>query len=178
MAVFMEMATTLRHNRLIRTLSSEIIEFERRNEAYALSEEGTLVYWGNRKEPDFIKLVNIEEIEDVDRFKQITINDLYYVQSDFFMFKKNKYLYNERETRIAGQPDLIVEIWSEDNTEFGRKTKLDLYSSSPVTEHWYAEQDSNEVICYLGRDRLENQYLTDVLVTRDGLRFDLRYLAL
>ena len=39
------------------------------------------------------------------------------------------------------------------------------------------EQDSNEVACYLGRDRIDNQSLSNILATRDGLKFDLRYLA-
>ena len=43
---------------------------------------------------------------------------------------------------------------------------------------WYImEQDSNEVACYFGRNRIDDQSLTDILVTRDGLKFDLRYLA-
>ena len=178
MEIFMEMSTSGRHNRLAGTFFGRVIDFLRKKEAYALSEEGALVYWGEKKEPHLIRLVNVDEIENVDRFKKVIIHDLHYVQPDFFMFKKNPYLHNERETKIAGYPDLIVEIWSEDNTPFDRKIKFGLYSSSPITEHWYIEQDSNEVACYYGDKRIESQSLTDVLVTRDGIEFDLRYLAL
>jgi len=38
--------------------------------------------------------------------------------------------------------------------------------------------DSNEVICYIGKNRIDNQNLADVLVTRSGVEFDLRYLAI
>jgi len=178
MEIFMKMATTDRHNILTGTLFSRIVNLLEKKEAYALSEEVALVYWGDKKEPDFIRLVNIEEIEDVDEFTKEIIHDLNYVQPDFVLFKKNPYLRNKRGTKIAGYPDLIVEVWSVDNTTYDRKVKLDLYSSSPVTEHWYIEQNSNEVVCYYGDRRIESQYLTDILVTRDGLKFDLRYLAI
>jgi len=178
MEIFMEMSTSARHNRLSGTFFGEILNLLRKKEVYALHEEGALVYWGARKEFDFIRLVDVNEIEDVDEFITETIHDLYYVQPDFFLFKKNPYLHNKKETKIAGYPDLIVEVWSEDNTTFDRKIKLGLYSSSPITEHWYIEQNSNEVVCYYGDKRLENQSLMNVLVSRDGLKFDLRYLAI
>jgi len=68
-------------------------------------------------------------------------------------------------------------VWSKNNPQFDRELKLLLYSSSPVTEHWYIDQDSNEVVCYYGSGRIKDQCLTDVLVTLGGLKFDLRYLA-
>jgi Uma2 family endonuclease len=149
-----------------------------KNEVYALHEEGALVHWGQKNKNDLIALVDIKDINDVEDFTQIIINELDYVQPDFFLFKENLYLHNKRETKVAGYPDLIIEVWSNDNTKFDRELKLNLYSSSPITEHWYIEQDSNEVSCYFGRDKIENQSLTDILLTRDGLNFDLRYLAI
>ena len=174
----MPMATTGRHNRITTTLSGRILNLVEKNEAYALQEECALVHWGNKSKNDLISLIGLKDIDDIDEFLKETIYDLDYVQPDFFFFKNNKYLHNERETRIVGCPDLIVEVWSKDNSKFDREMKLKLYSSSPITEHWYIEQDSNEVICYLGRGKIENQCLTDVLVTLDGLKFDLRYLAI
>ena len=178
MDIFMPMSTTSHHNKLINTFIGDVLNLIRKKEIYALQSDCALVHWGSKKEPDFISLVNIKEIEDIDRFKSITINELYYVQPDFMLFKNNPYISNERETRTAGCPDLIVEIWSENNLNFEREFKLDLYSSSPITEHWYIEQDSNEVICYFGSDKIETQSLTNVLVTRGGIKFDLRYLAI
>jgi Uma2 family endonuclease len=178
MEIFMEMSTSGRHNRLLMTISSAIMELLRKKEVYAAQEGSALVYWGEKKEPDLIRLIDITEIEDVNEFTTEIIHDLYYVQPDFFLFKKNPYLHNKRETKIAGYPDLIAEVWSDANTTFDRKIKLGLYSSSPITEHWYIEQNSNEVVCYYGDKRLENQSLMNVLVTRGGLEFDLRYLAI
>ena len=178
MEIFMEMSTSGRHNRLAATLMNGVFDLLRQKEVNAFQEEGALVYWGEKKELDFIRLVDVTEIKDVNEFTSEIIHDLHYVQPDFFLFKKNPYLHNKRETKIAGYPDLIVEIWSEDNTTFDRKIKLGLYASSPITEHWYIEQNSNEVVCYYGNKRLESQFLSDVLVTRDELKFDLRYLAI
>ena len=175
----MPMATTGRHTRLTSTFFGRILDLMEKKEIYALQEENALVHWGKKgKNGDFKYLVDIDDIDNVDDFLKITINELDYVQPDFFLFKNNKYLHNERETRIAGYPDLIVEVWSKDNSKIEREFKLELYSTSPITEHWYIDQDSNEVICYLGNSRIENQCLTDVLVTRGGLKFDLRYLAI
>ncbi|MCL2158505.1 MAG: Uma2 family endonuclease [Oscillospiraceae bacterium] len=177
MGIIMPMSTTGRHNRITMTLSGRILDLLQKKEVYAMQEEGALVYWGSRKKNELAKLVDINAVSDKDKFAKVTINELEYVQPDFFLFKKNPYLHNARETKIAGFPDLIVEVWSDNNLEEEREFKLDLYASSGITEHWYIDQDSNEVTCYLGQNRLENQCLTKTLVTQGGLSFDLRYLA-
>ena len=178
MSIIMPMSTTGRHNRITGTIFGRILDLLEKKEVYALHEEGALVHWGQKSKNDLIALVDIKNIKNTDDFIKITINELDYVQPDFFLFSKNPYLHNERETKVAGYPDLIVEVWSKDNTEFDRALKLYLYSSSPITEHWYIEQDSNRVQCYIGKEQLPDQYLTDVLVTQKGLEFDLRYLAI
>jgi len=43
--------------------------------------------------------------------------------------------------------------------------------------HWYIEQDSNKVECYIGSEQLPDQCLTKKLRTQKGLEFDLRYLV-
>ncbi|MCL2099777.1 MAG: Uma2 family endonuclease [Oscillospiraceae bacterium] len=175
--IFQEMSTTIRHNELVTAIVSEIRHLVKKREAYALSEEIPLVYFGTKKEPHFMRLVDIDEIENIDEFTNDIIDELEYVQPDFVLFKKNRHLRNNKGTRTAGFPDLIVEVWSGDNTTYDRKVKFDLYSSSPVTEHWYIEQKINNVVCYYGEKRINNQCLTDILVTRGGLEFDLRDLA-
>jgi Uma2 family endonuclease len=100
------------------------------------------------------------------------------VQPDFFLFHKNPYIINKRDIRTAGQPDLIVEVWGEEDTKNNRDFKKYLYSASDITEHWYIEQDSNTIKCYLGRNELPDQSLMNILKTQNGLEFDLRYLAI
>ena len=178
MDIYNPMSTTVRHNRITITLSGTVLELLRKKEVHALQEECALVYNGDKKIPNGFNLVDLQRIEDIKHFTDIVIMELHYVQPDFMLFKNNPYLENKHRTRTAGQPDLIVEVWSEGNTRNDKAFLQNLYATSDITEHWYIEQNSNEVICYHGDKRLENQCLTNVLVTRGGLEFDLRYLAI
>ena len=178
MDIYMPMSTTKRHNKITTMFSGSIIDLIRKNEVNSFQEECALVYWGTKKNCYGFNLVDVRKIEDKDNFAENIILELEYVQPDFVLFKNNLFIENKRQTRTAGQPDLIVEVWSESNTMNDRAFLQNLYATSEITEHWYVEQDLNEVICYYGNERLENQYLTNILVTRDGLKFDLRYLAI
>ena len=177
MDIYMPMSTTARHNRISMTFAGTVLDMLRKKEVHALSKECSLVYWGKKTEPANISLVNISEIEDITEFEESIIEDLYYVQPDFMLFKHNSYLENKRQTRTAGCPDLIVEIWSDGNTKNDRAFLQNLYATSNITEHWYIDQYSNDVTCYFGRNQINNQFLANILVTRFGLNFDLRYLA-
>ena len=176
--IFMPMSTTKRHNRITMSLSGSVFDLLKKKEVDALQEECALVYWSSKRLPNGFELVDVSSIDDIEYFTDIVINDLDYIQPDFMLFKNNLYLENKRQTRTAGQPDLIVEVWSDSNSQNDRAFLKNLYAASDVTEHWYIEQDSNEVICYMGRNRLEDKSLADVLVSRSGLEFDLRYLAI
>ena len=178
MDIYMPMSTTARHNKLISALIGNFFALLQTQQAHILHEECSLVYWGKKSEPTSFKLVDISEIEDVNEFKEIIIEDLYYVQPDFMLFNINPYIENKRQTRTAGCPDLIVEIWSRDNTKNDKAFLQNLYATSNITEHWYIEQDSNKVICYLGKNKLKDQCLTDILQTHGGFKLDLRYLAI
>ena len=177
MDIYVPMSTTVRHNRITMTFSGTILDLLRKKEVHALQEEYAIVYWGTKKTPGGFEFVDVKNIDDVGHFKNVIINELDYVRPDFVLFKNNPYLENARQTRTAGQPDLIVEVWSDGNSKNDRAFLQNLYATSDITEHWYIEQDSNEVECYLGKNKIDNQYLSDVLVTRDNLKFDLRYLA-
>jgi Uma2 family endonuclease len=136
------------------------------------------VYYGDRSVSAGFKLVDVTAISsNVERFLD-NITELQHVKPDFMIFKDNPYLTNKKQTRTAGQPDLIIEVWSESNTDEDIVFLKHLYSTSPITEHWYIEQDSNTIECYFGKEQLPNQYLTNVLVTRKSIEFDLRYLAI
>jgi hypothetical protein len=178
MDVFMPMSTTRRHNEIVTSFIADLAHLIKKREIILLHEECSLVYWGKKTEPTSLSLVNISEIEDLTKFKESIIEDLYYVQPDLMLFKRNPYIENKRQTRTAGRPDLVVEVWSDGNTKNDRAFLQNLYATSDITEHWYIEQDSNEVTCYLGRSRIKDQFFIDILTTRDGLKFDLRYLAI
>jgi len=173
----MGMGTTYRHNDIISTFSGDILPLKRRKELIAFHEQCPLVYYGDRGVSAGFKLVDVTAISNVERFLD-NITELQHIKPDFMIFKDNPYLTNKKQTRTAGQPDLIIEVWSESNTDEDIIFLKHLYSTSPITEHWYIEQDSNTVECHVGRERLPNQYLANVLVTQKSLKFDLRYLAI
>jgi len=174
------MSTTRRHGDLIGQIYADVVnkykEFLKKREINPRQEQSQLVHYGEKKEMP--QLVDITKIKDKDYFVSGLINDLNYVQPDFMLFKDNPYWENQRQTRTAGLPDLIVEVWSEGNPQENRDFKFKLYSSSDITEHWYIEQDCNIIKCYQGGARLPDQNLHEVLRTQRGVEFDLRYLAL
>ena len=177
------MATTRRHAELNASISGGMFaKYRKRMFGKKPSMQGlvdfALVYYGESGGPlRFFNLVDLSEVEDQGEFVE-TINDLEYFKPDFMLFHKNPYLYNKRQTKIAGQPDLIVEIWSKSDTPERREFKQLIYSSSPVTEHWYFKQNSNTVSCFIGKNPLPDQHLGSILITQMGIQFDLRHLAL
>ena len=177
-AYYYPMSTKKRHNRIISTLIGDVLDSLRKKEIDAFHEECSLVFYGKQKIPDSICLIDVSKIEDINHFRDKVMGELRYVQPDFVMFKANPYIENHNETLTAGQPDLIVEVWSEGNTKNDRAFLQYLYATSDVTEHWYIEQDSNKVECYMGNERLPDQCLTNILKTQNGMEFDLRYLAI
>ena len=172
MDIFMPMSTTERHNKFTGTIFGRILGLLESNEIRAWNTEGALVYLGTRKENGYRALV------DVENFNKRSINELEYIQPDFMLFQKNKCYANKSGTRIAGFPDLVVEIWSTGNDSRERMFKKDLYSTSELTEQWYINQNSNIVECYMGGKKTDDKCLTEVLVSKHGIEFDLRYLAL
>jgi len=178
MSVYMPMSASGRHSRFIMTISSAVVDFMRRKEVYALQDSCALVHWGYKDRADFKSLIDLSDIEDHKLFVEDTINELDYIQPDFMLFKSNPYVHNANETKIAGCPDLLIEVWSKGNTPMERNFKYNLYSTSPVTEHWYITQDSNLVECYYGNTKISVQTLSNILISLGGIEFDLRYLAL
>ena len=175
---FLQMSTTGRHNRLTSSLFGSIFNFVKNNEIYALQEQCSIVYWGKKDSPNSLSFVKITDIEDIEEFKEFTIYELDYVQPDFLLFKDNKYITDNRDIRTAGQPDLIVEVWAKSNTKNERAFLQDLYATSDITEFWQIEQNSNKVKCSMGKIKLSDQSLKNILKTQKGLEFDLRYLAI
>ena len=176
------MSNSKRHGRLVGQLYADIVtkhkELLEADKINPLQTEAALVYFGRVSKGDTLSLVDVGKIDDKDEFIEEAINELDYIQPDFMLFKNNPYWENRRQTRTAGFPDLIVEVWSPANSKDERAIKFGLYSSSDTTEHWHIEHDSNIVKCNKGTERLPNQNLRNILTTQDGIEFDLRYLAL
>jgi hypothetical protein len=176
---YIGMPTTVRHNEITTSLFGEIYNLRKKKEVHILQEQCSVAYYGSTKQKMVRSgLVKIEEIEDMKEFKDYTIYELDYVQPDFVVFKNNEYITDSRDLRTAGQPDLIVEVWSKNNTKSDKDFLRALYATSNITEFWQIEQNSNTVKCSIGETKLPNQSLKNILKTLKGLEFDLRYLAI
>ena len=183
--IIRNMATTWRHNQLVFDLRFSFVQAMQKlytsnhtKMARFATEEIALVYEGDLGE-QCSRLINISLIEDKEYFSSSIIDVLRFIQPDLFMFAyDNMYLTNKKETRVAGRPNLIVEVWSESNFEYERTYKRELYSTSPITEHWYIEQDNNTVTCYKGTERLPDQDLRYDLKTHEGIIVNIAHLAL
>ena len=175
---FLQMSTTNRHNKITSSLFGNIFNLVKNNEVLALQEQCSIVYRGEKNNPKSLNFVKIQDIEDIEEFIDFVIYELDYVQPDFLLFKDNKYITDSRDLRTAGQPDLIVEVWSKSNTKNDRAFLQNLYATSDITEFWQIEQNSNTVKCSVGAKELPKQSLKNILKTQKGLEFDLRYLAI
>jgi len=174
MTIF-DMANTRRHAELLQEISDEL-SIVRRTQGFTVYRENiALVHMGHRvKDPSLLALIDIEEFD-----KSLVIDNLNYIQPDFMIFQDNPFLWNKKETRLAGCPDLIIEIWSDSDYPIDKQSKFLIYSNSNnKTEHWYIEQGNNEIECFIGKDKTQSQDLSAPLKTRTGLKFNLASLAL
>ena len=176
--MILEMGTTTRHNNLITGLGRFIMNILwdsiLNKKAIVLLEQLHLCHMGERKDLESIELIDAKDTKLLDN----SINTLHVVQPDIMVFNSNAFYTNSAETRYIGKPDLLVEIWSESNSNLDRIFKKTLYSTSSITEHWYIEQYSNEIECWLGNNQLSGQNLNNILKTTQNIELDLRYLAL
>ena len=176
--------TTGRHNLIVGGLKTEIHLAVRNavksGKAFVFTDTVALVYYGSVKNPldySMRKLVDVREIGDLTGFTEKVINKLDYVEPDLMLFNDSTFVVNKDGTRYAGVPDLIVEVWSESNTDLHKQVKFDLYSASPDLEHWYIEQDSPVIRCFMGKSELAQQDLTGPVATQRGIAIDVGYLA-
>ena len=159
------------HNEIISTLIIASAEYRADYKCYG---DGLrLVYQGDRKDFHSLYLASHTEYD-----ASFELFDYDSVEPDFMIFHKNTYALNKQGSRIAGQPILIVEVWSRSNTREDRHFKKYLYSTSFSTEHWYIEQNSNEIECYLGKTKLPSQSLSSLAKTSYGLELDLSPISL
>ena len=172
---------TRRHDNMLSAVDASLIDFRKSGSCLLSRESVSLAHYGSdRSMSEYcdLRLINLDDVKDTEDFKTNVMNDLYAVEPDIMLFTTNGFMENITETRAAGCPNLIIEVWSKSNGPFHRQKKFDLYKTGSNTEHWYMEQDSNVVHCFMGMDRLKDQNLKSVLVTAFGIEIDLTYLAL
>ena len=173
----LEMGTMPRHNHITMSLAFGIADLFKKKELYPLQENCILCFIGKRYS-GFESLVDVSAIEDVRTFQNEIVNKLDYVMPDFLYFRANPYLQNASKSKTVGVPDLVVEVWSESNSQDEINFKRKLYSTSEKCEFWEIGQNSNIVQAKLGNSVLWSKSMEQILCTKDGLQFDLRHLAL
>jgi hypothetical protein len=100
------------------------------------------------------------------------INQLKLVYPDIMIFKDNASLINFNNTRVAGIPDLVIEVWSEFNTISEREEKRKLFQTSK-SEFWEIQQNSIKIICWKQNGEEYEQFLDKPVVTPWGEVLDL-----
>jgi len=163
------MGTTTRHSKLVAAFSGEMRPLVKSGTLECYVDTVSLVYNEN------YQLINANNISRQDEeILSRTLTKMKYIEPDILIFKDNVQVRNEQRTRIAGSPDLVIEIWSNDNDSLHRQKKFDIYSSSELTEHWYVEQHSDIIKCFRGNTQLPDQHMKNILTSQCGLEFDLR----
>jgi len=171
------MATSIEHNNITQSFVGTAYPLKRAGKLHTFCEEVSLVHYGRFGKGETLSLVEIEKIDDRNDFIENTIELLEYKQPDFMCFKdENKFITNKRKNRIAGCPNLIVEVWSPGNVDVDKNEKFKLYSSSQLTEYWSINYQQRIVECYVGGQKNWEKSINQPLVTRWGFEFDLAYL--
>jgi len=81
-------------------------------------------------------LIDVSELTDEQRQKvRRLMGKAKYTYPDFMIFNNNPVIVNERETRYAGIPDLIIEVWLTKNTDEEKEQKRNLYCTEK-SEFW------------------------------------------
>ncbi|MCL2015914.1 MAG: Uma2 family endonuclease [Defluviitaleaceae bacterium] len=175
---YMGVATLERHRVLSRAIYGDLLI--NYTNAYISKEDCNLVYTGERyNDWNYLSLVDIENVGiDMDTFVADVFDHLYSVVPDILIFHENPYLISNSTVKIAGNPDLIVEIWSKGNKKDERAFKEYLYTTAAKTEVWYLTQNSNTVKRFKGKTKLKSLNLKNKLTTENGLCVDLRNVAL
>ena len=118
-------------------------------------------------------LIDIGALTDVQREKlRESMGKLKYTYPDFMIFKNNPVIKNENRTRYAGIPDLIVEVWSTNNSDEEKEHKRRIYCTDK-SEFWEFEQNSPKIICWDREGNKYEQFMDKPLIAPWGEELDL-----
>ncbi|MCL1987898.1 MAG: hypothetical protein FWG64_08010 [Firmicutes bacterium] len=146
--------------------------------AYLRKGDRDLVYWSDFREQS-AELVDLSKITDFEHFKDEVMEVMNCLLPDILLFHKQEYIEdNILQTKVAGRPDLIIELRFFRHSEEYTELKNLLYSKSPVTELWQLTLDSNLVKRSIGTTKLKDLSLEEKLYTESGLVVNIPHLAL
>jgi len=164
---YMTMGTTLRHMKILDWFSGFAIKKYEKEPSF----------WYGREQIALIEnhgaLIDVSQLSDEQRQTvRRLMGKARYTYPDFMIFKNNPVIVNDKETRYAGIPDLIIEVWSPNNTDEEKAQKRKLYCTNK-SEFWEFEQDSVKVVCWGKGVNKYEQFMDKPLVTPWGETFDL-----
>jgi len=164
------MGTTHRHMRILSFLDKLFIEKDLNNELLYGREQIALVR--NKG-----KLIDVSTLNDSQQsVVNQHMNAMRIIYPDFMIFKDNPFIFNENKTRIAGVPDLTIEVWSPFNKEAEKVEKRNLFIAKN-SEFWEIEQNSIQILCWRSDGTSYYQYLDEPVITPWQETLDLSPLA-
>ena len=160
------MGTTKRHLDILDIITSNFLNNNRKNKNIEYGREQIALVKNHEK------LIDIASLTDEQKDKlELYMNTMKIIQPDFFVFKNNPYLTNNKVTRYVGVPDLIIEVWSETNKEEDKSKLRELYISSGSV-FWEIDQDNPLITCW-ENGRMSQHSLRDPIKTPWGQVLDL-----
>ena len=166
----MTMGTTRRHMKILDWFSGFAIKEQEKDYFVYGREQIALV-------ENYGALIDVSELTDEKRQKvRNVMGKMKYTYPDFMIFKHNPVIINDQDTRYAGIPDLIIEVWSRTNSNEEKEQKRKLYRTSK-SEFWEINQDSPKVICWAKDGTKYEQFMNKPLVTPWKEEFDLTDLS-
>ena len=122
-------------------------------------------------------LIDISKLTDAQRQKlRKVMSKMKYIYPDFMIFKDNPIIINRSETRYAGIPDLIIEVWSDIDSEDQKKYKRNLYCTQK-SEYWEIEEYSPKIVCWNKDGTKYEQFMDKPLLLPWGEELDLSELS-
>jgi len=164
------MGTTRRHSQILSKFDAIFVEQDLRNEIFSAREQIALV----KNKGKLIDVGNLDKTQQTVVYN--SMNQLKITYPDFMIFKKNPFIINLNMTRLAGIPDLIVEVWSPFNTPGEKEEKRQLYITDK-SEFWEIDQNSIKFICWKADGTSYEQYLDRPVLTPWEEALDLSSLA-
>ena len=170
-AQILTMGTTVRHMEILDAFTEFGSKKKRQNPQIITGREQIALV------ENYDKLIDVSELTELDIQTVIkNIGKLKYTYPDFMIFNSNPVIISKNETRYAGIPDLIVEVWSKTNQEAERIQKRNLYRTNN-SELWEIDQDSPVITCWNKKGEMYQQYMNKTVTTPWGEEIDLTELA-
>jgi len=165
------MGTTRRHMKILDVFTAFFVNKQEEEPDLQTAREQIALVENGRELIDLSELtvLGLQEVKN-------KMGELDHTYPDFMIFKENPVLMNNTESRYAGIPDLIIEVWSKTNHESEREQKRALYCTNK-SEFWEIEQNSPIINCWNKEGQMYQQQMDAEVKTPWGELINLTSLA-